>query len=46
MEQYFAKFKNNIIRKDVTVNTPYVENKTSSDNLKDKMDNLLDMTLT
>jgi len=34
MEQYFAKFKNNIIRKDVTVNTPYVENKTSSDKLK------------
>tara|TARA_B110000305_G_scaffold87764_1_gene98913 strand:- start:7466 stop:7711 length:246 start_codon:yes stop_codon:yes gene_type:complete len=46
MEQYFTKFKNNIIRKDETVNTPYVENKTSSDNLKDKMDNLLDMTLT
>ena len=46
MEQYFTKFKNNIIRKDETVNTAYIENKTSSDNLKDKMDNLLDMTLT
>jgi hypothetical protein len=34
MEQYFAKFKNNIIRKDATVNTPYGDNKTSSDNLK------------
>tara|TARA_B110000858_G_scaffold169035_1_gene197872 strand:- start:554 stop:793 length:240 start_codon:yes stop_codon:yes gene_type:complete len=46
MEQNFTKFKNNIIRKDETVNTAYIENKTSSDNLKDKMDNLLDMTLT
>ena len=46
MEQYFTKLKNNIIRKDETVNTPYVENKTSKNNLKDKMDNLLDMTLT
>lgn len=46
MEQNFTKFKNNIIRKDETVNTAYIENKTTSDNLKDKMDNLLDMTLT
>jgi hypothetical protein len=46
MEQNFTKFKNNIIRKDETVNTAYIENKTSSDNLKDRMDNLLDMTLT
>ena len=38
--------KNNIKRKDETVNTTYVENKTSSDNVKDKMDNLLEMTLT
>jgi len=27
MEQYFAKFKNNIIGKDVTINTPYGDNK-------------------
>jgi hypothetical protein len=46
MEQYFAKFKKNIIGKDVTINTPYGDNKTSSDNLKYKMDNLLEMSLT
>jgi len=46
MKQYFKKFKNNIIRKDETVNTAFVVNKPSSYNLKDRMDNLLEMSLT